>query len=79
MLDRQRTEFEGKRLHFHLLTLDGVTATLFTPRPMADREIPMVQIISASASNTASVEDKMLRPLLNARKSRGITANARGK
>jgi hypothetical protein len=55
MVDKQGTEFKRKRIHFHLLTLDGITPTLFAPRAMADRAIPMVQIISASALNTASV------------------------
>jgi hypothetical protein len=55
MVDKQGTEFEGKRIHFHLLTLDGVTPTFFTPGAISDSAIPMVQIISASVSNTASV------------------------
>jgi hypothetical protein len=79
MGNKQGTEFEGKRIHFHLLTLDGVTPTLFTARVMADRAIPMAQIISASASNAALVGDKTLRPLSNAPKSHGITANVKGK
>jgi hypothetical protein len=43
MVGKQGTEFEGKRIHFRLLTLNGVTPTLFTPRAMADRAIPMAQ------------------------------------
>jgi hypothetical protein len=53
MVDKQGTKFEGKRIHFHLLTLDGVTPALFTPRAMADCAIPMAHIISDSASSTA--------------------------
>jgi hypothetical protein len=55
MVDKQRTEFERKQIHFHLLILDAVTPALFTPRAVADRATPMAQIISASASKTASV------------------------
>jgi hypothetical protein len=54
-MDKQGIEFEGKRIRFHILTLDGVTPTLFSPCAMADRAIPMAQIISASASNTGSM------------------------